>query len=389
MVDVPSNILTTIPVITDRVLSCLPAVTLNTAARVCRAWANACRRIKHLRKMNPSCFFRNIDETYDLHKALISLKYDYLNRLYAEPKLTIVFATDNIIEGKGACVPNRGDFSNYSSDVASCIRRRKKKFLKCLNEVLPPSSGIFGVGSSGVIGTDGEGKVKEQEGEDAAFSCLCLPAIPDVSVRQFILTQQNFKKWKQQYPWVMQDNDIKCLLLFPDGAQPFHDLNNAAKEICKTIWNRRSGDVVIGGGIAEYVFGDGQLNPEEIESESNILVVGISGKNVKAASIILGSEVTTAETVQQHLRKLKQVGLNEETSFAFQFACLGRGWGWYGEHNVEADAFRKVFPKTPLVGFFGNGEIGHDALEVGNFTEKPFPNIDHAYTTVFCFISIG
>lgn len=45
------------------------------------------------------------------------------------------------------------------------------------------------------------------------------------------------------------------------------------------------------------------------------------------------------------------------------FACVGRGKYFHeGVENVESKLFRKVFPNTPLFGFFGNGEIGYDYL---------------------------
>ena len=39
-----------------------------------------------------------------------------------------------------------------------------------------------------------------------------------------------------------------------------------------------------------------------------------------------------------------------------------KGENHFGEANVEANLFRKVFPGIPLTGFFGDGEIGIDVL---------------------------
>lgn len=44
------------------------------------------------------------------------------------------------------------------------------------------------------------------------------------------------------------------------------------------------------------------------------------------------------------------------------FACAGRGKHWFGKRNVESESFRRHFPNTPLLGAFGNGEIGYKYL---------------------------
>jgi hypothetical protein len=51
------------------------------------------------------------------------------------------------------------------------------------------------------------------------------------------------------------------------------------------------------------------------------------------------------------------------SSVGLMFACVGRGRHHYrGKRNVESVAFRKHFPKTPLLGYFGSGEIGFKIL---------------------------
>lgn len=51
------------------------------------------------------------------------------------------------------------------------------------------------------------------------------------------------------------------------------------------------------------------------------------------------------------------------SSVGLMFACVGRGRDHYrGKRNVESAAFRRHFPKTPLLGYFGNGEIGFKLL---------------------------
>jgi len=43
--------------------------------------------------------------------------------------------------------------------------------------------------------------------------------------------------------------------------------------------------------------------------------------------------------------------------FALLFPCVGRGPHFYGNRDRDLDLMRERFPRTPVVGFYGNGEI--------------------------------
>ena len=82
----------------------------------------------------------------------------------------------------------------------------------------------------------------------------------------------------------------------------------------------------------------------------------IAGEGVQAASVRLQRSVRSEKKLVAELQKLKSSGINEENSFAFMFACCGRGENHYrGRVGLEANTFVKMFPRTPLVGLFGNG----------------------------------
>ena len=135
--------------------------------------------------------------------------------------------------------------------------------------------------------------------------------------------------------------------------------------------------------------------------------VAFCGESIKMASVVLRSSVRNPKDVETTLQKLKNAKVPEENSIAFMFACIGRGHSYYdNQQNVEADAFHKMFPKTPLFGFFGNGEVGFDYLpnysredgdpsySVMNHTPdgSPYaweaPEIHHSYTTIFVLMSL-
>ena len=84
-----------------------------------------------------------------------------------------------------------------------------------------------------------------------------------------------------------------------------------------------------------------------------------AGKGVEAASILLNTQIRTKSKVEAELKRLQACGLDTSNSCAFMFACCGRGKSFYkGKANIESQAFRDLFPITPLLGIFGNGEIG-------------------------------
>jgi F-box protein 22 len=135
--------------------------------------------------------------------------------------------------------------------------------------------------------------------------------------------------------------------------------------------------------------------------------IAFTGDNVKVASVILGQKVNNRSGIEQKLKKLKDCHIPDVNQVGFMFACIGRGEYFHKEKNFESSVFHAMFPKVPLFGFFGNGEIGYDYLPdyskpgVSTFTllgEYPdeetgvifdMPEINHSYTTIFVLVSLG
>ena len=134
-----------------------------------------------------------------------------------------------------------------------------------------------------------------------------------------------------------------------------------------------------------------------------------AGANVQAASILLATKVNTKEKVEKELKKLKDLKWDETKTAAFMFACCGRGRHFYKDKaHVESKAFQKLFPNTPLIGIFGNGEIGltfcpeeqararEEEEETGSAAKKSKNEVNrrlslrefsHSFTTVFVLLS--
>ena len=126
-----------------------------------------------------------------------------------------------------------------------------------------------------------------------------------------------------------------------------------------------------------------------------------SEEDLQVASIVIPSSAHSSKDIERLLKKLKDTSISDKKSFAFMFACIGRGKHFHGNvENVESSLFKKYFPNTPLLGFFGNGELGYDYLpnyasgatdrdyRPFNLTSDFNRELYHAYSTVFVIVSL-
>ena len=110
----------------------------------------------------------------------------------------------------------------------------------------------------------------------------------------------------------------------------------------------------------------------------------IRGERVQVACVKFAQDVVTELQAEQIVLRLKELSrdFNLRHSVAFMYACVARGEDHYGKKNVESAAFRRHFPNTPLLGFFGNGEIGYEYP----IQSQQSHDIVHGYTTFIALI---
>lgn len=123
-----------------------------------------------------------------------------------------------------------------------------------------------------------------------------------------------------------------------------------------------------------------------------VVGLALSGHKVQGASVLLDQDITSPKAAEAAIRRLKAAKVPERNTLGFMFACVGRGHNYYNnQRNVEADAFRKVFPNTPLFGLFGNGEIGCDRIIKDDYTlcDADSDSLQHEYTTVMTLVHLG
>jgi small ligand-binding sensory domain FIST len=75
-------------------------------------------------------------------------------------------------------------------------------------------------------------------------------------------------------------------------------------------------------------------------------------------------DTLTAERDMRRTIERSHAALGKTPAFALMFPCMGRGPHFYGDRDRDLDQLRASFPGLPVIGFYGNGEIG--PLDEGN-----------------------
>lgn len=120
-----------------------------------------------------------------------------------------------------------------------------------------------------------------------------------------------------------------------------------------------------------------------------------SGENLEAASIVIDKSTTD---VSKELSLFKNTGLLDSRScFAVMFSCVGKGIHKYSVPNYESSIFRMLYPNVPVVGVFGNGEIGthclpnvdkEDPENDARYKKFPARKCLKVYNSVFVLLSV-
>ncbi|GAB6032887.1 F-box protein 22 [Chamberlinius hualienensis] len=402
------EILNAVPTILDSVLSHLPMRDLNRCSQVCKAWFQLSRIVKKKRQSVFWMFWaakrRKLPPSVCSSCSITEHVRQILDLASSQPKLGIVFVTTSFFEDQG----------RYAAQDATVS---DTPVIDYLVSALPSDCLLLGTCSNGMIGTTtqpGSNQCCVEVENSEGFSCLLLPDIPGMEIHPFVikhhedltgyenksfLTMEELVKLTKVPP----NKSIKCLLLFCTRATT--DCESGSRLVVNTLLKKQNHQMALGGGYVDMIVAPrSMLSPQMFLPHTMGLCV--TGDKVQAASVVVNRSITKKKSVEKILEQLKCVNLTKN-SFCLMFACVGRGFGHYGQHNVEADAFQKVFPNVPLFGLFGNGEIGINYLpkslqqpDVKRFSfnstmtkksrlnDLENPKIFHSYTTVFVLISV-
>lgn len=370
-------ILSNVAEVVERILTFVPTKTLFKIASVCRLWRNCARRVLRTQQ-RLTWLSASGSSIYEEHVLLRTMAED-LENIYLLPQTALLMV----------------DGENFNKSVSF----RHKKARKCENEIvsdpgeklkrlLPSSCDIVGLLAPGIVvtpsGSPSSPPQEHEEGE-AGFSLL-FPAIDGVSIRPFHFCKKCLSEMAMEEAGLINNPDLKVVLMFdyetykPGGGR---FLNTLLEPLSQS-------NVLIVGGQVEKVFSSNAT----CCSPGSYGAVGLtfSGSKIQGASVLVEQYVSSPKAAEATIQRLKAANIPERNTIGFMFACVGRGRNSYkNQLNVEADAFRKVFSNIPLLGFFGNGEIGCDRIVKENYTlsETEVDGLQHSFTTVMSLVHFG
>ncbi|XP_058484959.1 F-box only protein 22 [Solea solea] len=369
-------VLSNVAEVVERILTFLPTKSLLRIASVCRLWRNCARRVlrtpQHLTWVS-ACGPSNSD----VH-ALCSILTEEVEKVFLLPKMVLVMVDCEAFTGQAYCYrQSKAKKSRHSPDTVEELKL-----------LFPRGCDIMGVATPGIVltpsGSYSSPPQEYQEGE-AGFAIM-FPSMEGVHIKPFHFCKKSMSPSALKEAGLVDNPELRVVLLFfyeaykPGGAR---FLNQMLELLGKS-------KALVAGGLVESVLS----SPRHCCSQGSYGVVGLalSGPKVQGASVLLDQDVSNPKAAEATVRRLKAAKLPERNTLGFMFACVGRGQNFYNNQtNVEADAFHKVFPNTPLFGLFGNGELGCDRIIKDDYTlcDADTDSLQHEYTTVMTLVHLG
>ncbi|CAF1350418.1 unnamed protein product [Rotaria magnacalcarata] len=405
-----NDLLTTIYDISRAIFRHLPIRSVDSCSLVCQSWTPIARLTKEHRHTihtlsYPSDFSTLTSQnSYDLSDFDSYISSYISNKLWSLPSLALVVTTNSLDRKGFISLSSSPPPVKHSKRTRSQATARETEILnisQALIRHLNKSCKIFQTVSSGVVVTSDENQSYEIEIGNA-MGVLFFPKFPsnifgiypfEIKYNTKISDSMSRSDLHHLLGRVPDDIPIRCVIFFFTGRQ------SHSVDCIKKLLEYYSTDVVIIGGVVD------KIRYHDRENQQKSLVYNTCGlaltgdrKHLNIKQILLRSHLGTREAVKEKLKQLKSIENNECLSFGIQVSCVARGEEFYnGEKNVECSEFRSLFPKIPLIGIFGNGEIGHDYLlndteasekERTSTNKIAIDDVFHAYSTIFSLISL-
>ncbi|XP_068453123.1 F-box only protein 22 [Clinocottus analis] len=369
-------VLSNVAEVVERILTFVPTKSLLRIASVCRLWRNCARRV--LRTQQQLTWVSACGPSNTEAHVLCSILAEEVEKVFLVPKTVLALVDFEGFAGRSYC---------YRQSKAKKIRHSPDT-VEELNLLFPKGCDIMGITTPGVVltpsGSCSSLPQEYQEGE-AGFA-LMLPSIEGVNIKPFHFCKKSISPTALEEAGLVDNPELRVVLLFVYEAYKtggVHFLSQILEPLAKT-------KALIAGGLVESVFSP----PRNCCSQGSYGVVGLafSGPKVQGASVLLDQDVSNSKAAEATIQRLKAAKIPERNTLGFMFACVGRGQNYYhNQTNVEAEAFHKVFPNTPLFGLFGNGEIGCDRIVKDDYTlcDTDTDSLQHEYTTVMTLVHLG
>lgn len=371
-----SYVLSNVAEVVERILTFVPTKSLLRIASVCRLWRNCARRV--LRTQQQLTWVSACGPSASEVHALCSVLAEDVEKVFLLPKTVLAMVDSESFNGQAYCYrQNKAKKSRHSPDT-----------VEELNLLFPKSCDIMGIATPGIVltpsGSCSSPPQEYQEGE-AGFAIM-FPNTEGVHIKPFHFCKKTISPTALKEAGLVDNPELRVILLFVYEAYK----TGGGQFLDQILGPLGKSKALIAGGLVESVFSP----PRHCCSEGSYGVVGLalSGPKVQGASVLLDQDISTPKAAEATIRRLKAAKIPEKNTLGFMFACVGRGQIYYNNQaNVEADAFHKVFPNTPLFGLFGNGEIGCDRIIKDDYTlcDTETDSLQHEYTTVMTLVHLG
>ncbi|CAN9506709.1 unnamed protein product [Ophioblennius macclurei] len=368
-------VLSNVAEVVERILTFIPTKSLLRIASVCRLWRNCARRVLRTQQQLTWVSASGSSST-DAH-VLCDVLVEEVEKVFLLPKTVLAMVDSETFNGQSF---------HY---LQSKAKRNRCGFdsSENLNQLFPKGCDIVGITTPGIVLTPSgccSGAPQEFQDGEAGFAVM-FPNTEGVHIKPFHFCKRTISPSALKEAGLVDNPELRVVLLFvyeafkPGGAS---FLTQVLEPLAKS-------KALIAGGLVEGVF----TPPKHCCRPGAYGVSGLalSGPKVQGASVLLDQDVGNPKAAEAAIRRLKAAKIPEKNTLGFMFACVGRGLNFYNQPNVEADAFRKVFPNTPLFGLFGNGEIGCDRIIKDDYTlcDTDTDRLQHEYTTVMTLVHLG
>nr|XP_037283164.1 F-box only protein 22-like [Rhipicephalus microplus] len=401
------NLLRTSAEISELILSFLSSRELGVCAQVCSLWNATAKRLKNKRSrvvynFEPIKRKRRVDpqgeQSRDIPPSKAKSFIQSMKDSWSEPGHTLVFGTRLL--HRYLAPPQ------ITSVRRPCRLKHCSEVAERLASFLPPDCFLLFGAAGGVVGMNASGcPIELERGE--GISGVLLPAkMPEgVRVRPFLVRRDHVSRQNRPVDWFATDAfkslvglpvggdavDVKCVLWFTVNDVAFGEnyqlMYDMVTDVVASCGMRR---FALGGAVLEHMAVNNGLKG----ADHAVLCAGLSfsGDSVRAASKIVAPTVEGTDRVERELMQFRHESgfdsWDKSSTYGYMFACVARGARLHGKTNVESEVFSRVFPGVPLMGVFGNGEIGLDCVPTnGQKMELVRENCFHGYTTVFVLLS--
>lgn len=156
----------------------------------------------------------------------------------------------------------------------------------------------------------------------------------------------------------VQGYDLKRLGNYPALAVLVQSLPGAVREMERVPLHMLMGGVTFGDPHTAIQDGRYRLN--------HILAANVRDQSITLANPLVRGErlfwamrdALTAERDMRNTLDRAATDLGAKPDFACLFPCMGRGPHFFGNRDRDLDILRARFPGLPVIGMYGNGEIG-------------------------------